>query len=167
MCPFIGVSKRTESAFGMGIAVLFVMTLASAISSIIDDYILVPFNIEYLQTIAFILIISSLVQFLELFMKKYFRGLYNVLGVYLPLITTNCAILGVVLLNVQENYNFIQSIVNSAGAGIGFTLAIVLLSTVREKYEFNTDLPVAFKGLPLAFISTGLLSLAFMGFYGM
>ena len=167
MCPFFGVSKKTETALGMGIAVFFVMTISSAMTYLFYTLFLLPLNITYLSTIIFILIIASIVQFLELFMKKKFTVLYSLLGVYLPLITTNCAIFGVTLINIRNEYNLIESIVDSAGAGIGFTLAIVLLAGIREKYENNPDIPYLFKGFPLALFATGLMSIAFMGFQGL
>jgi len=167
MCPFFGVSKKTETALGMGIAVMFVMTLSSAITSVCYQYILLPLGVLYLQTIVFILIIASIVQFLEVFMKKKLPALHSTLGVYLPLITTNCVIFGVVLLNVKSGYNFIEMIVNSLGAGAGLTLAIVLLAGIREKYENNPDIPPLFKGFPMALFAAGLMSIAFMGFQGL
>jgi len=167
MCPFFGVSKKIETAVGMGLSVIFVMTIASAITYVFNKFVLVRFDITYLQTVAFILIIASIVQFVEVFMKKMFKMLYTMLGVYLPLITTNCAIFGVTLLNIKNNYTFIQSIVNSIGAGVGFTLAITLLASIREKYEADRDIPEMFKGFPLALFSAGLMSIAFMGFTGL
>jgi len=167
MCPFFGVSKKTETAIGMGISVIFVMTIASAITYTFYKFVLVPFNITYLLTVAFILIIASIVQFVEVFMKKMFKTLYTMLGVYLPLITTNCAIFGVTLINIKNEFTFIGSIVNSIGAGLGFTLAIVVLASIREKYEANSDIPEIFKGFPLALFSAGLMSIAFMGFIGL
>jgi electron transport complex protein RnfA len=167
MCPFFGVSKKTETAFGMGISVMFVMTIASAITYTFYKFILVPLKIEYLLTVAFILIIASIVQFVEVFMKKMFKMLYTMLGVYLPLITTNCAIFGVTLINIKNEFTFIGSIVNSIGAGAGFTLAILVLASIREKYEADPDVPEMFKGFPLALFSAGLMSIAFMGFIGL
>ncbi|MCL2230620.1 MAG: RnfABCDGE type electron transport complex subunit A [Treponema sp.] len=172
MCPFFGVSKKTETALGMGLSVMFVMTLASAITFLFYVYVLKPLKIEYLQTVSFILIIASIVQFIEVFMKKMFKVLYSMLGVYLPLITVNCAIFGVTLINIQkkyslENYSFLESIVNSIGAGAGFTLAMLLLAGIREKYDNNPDVPEVFKGFPLALFSAGLMSIAFMGFMGL
>ena len=167
MCPFFGVSKKTETAVGMGLAVMFVMTLSSAITFLFYEYVLEQFNITYLYTIVFILIIASIVQFVEMFLKKMFKGLYTTLGVYLPLITTNCAILGVSVINIKDNFTFIEAIVNSLGAGIGFTLAILLLAGIREKYENNPDVPEIFQGFPLALFSAGLMSIAFMGFMGL
>ena len=167
MCPFFGVSKKVETALGMGLSVMFVMTLSSIMTHFFDRYVLIPYGITYLRTIVFILIIASIVQFLEVFMKKKISRLYNLLGVYLPLITTNCAIVGVALLNVQYGHNFIETVVSSLGAGIGFTLAIVLLAAIREKYENNPDIPAIFNGFPLALFSAGLMSIAFMGFQGL
>ena len=167
MCPFFGVSKKTETAFGMGVAVLFVMTIASAITFLFHEYVLYRFNLAYLQTVAFVLIIASIVQFIEIFMKKKFPVLHALLGVYLPLITTNCVIFGVTLLNIKNGFNFIEMIFNSIGAGVGFTLAIVLLAGIREKYETNLDIPESFMGFPLALFSAGLMSIAFMGFLGL
>ena len=167
MCPFFGVSKRTETAFGMGLSVLFVMIIATAITFPFYVYVLVPHNMAYLQTIVFILIIASIVQFLEVFMKKVFSGLYSMLGVYLPLITTNCAILGVTLINIQDDFTVIGAIVNSVGAGIGFLIAIVLLAGMREKYDGDLDILIIFRGFPLALFSAGLMSIAFMGFQGL
>ena len=167
MCPFFGVSRKTETAFGMGISVMFVMTLATILTHVFYNAVLIPFGMEYLQTIVFILIIASIVQFVEVFMKKKIRALYGRLGIYLPLITTNCAIFGVTLINVLDNYNFLQAIVNSLGAGLGFLLAIVLLSAIREKYENHPDIPWIFNGFPLALFSAGLMSIAFLGFQGL
>ena len=166
MCPFFGVSKKTEAAIGMGLSVLFVMTIASAVTFVFHKYILVPCDIEYLQTAAFILIIASIVQFLELFMKKVFPPIYAMLGIYLPMITTNCLIFGVALINIDKNFSFPQAIVNSIGAGIGFLLAIVLLSAIREKYDNHPDVIWIFQGFPLAMFSAGLMSIAFLGFQG-
>jgi len=167
MCPFFGVSKKTESALGMGIAVTFVMVIATAMTYAFNHFILAQFEIEYLRTIVFILIIASIVQFLEVFMKKVFPSLYTMLGVYLPLITTNCAILGVTLINIQNDNGFGGAIVNSIGAGSGFLLAIVLLAGMREKYEANQDIHIIFRGFPLALFAAGLMSIAFMGFQGL
>ena len=166
LCPFLGVSKKTETAAGMGVAVIFVITIASACTSLIYDYILVKLGIEYLQTIVFILVIAALVQFVEMFLKKYMVSLYQALGVYLPLITTNCAVLGVALTNVQKGYNLIESVVNGIGISGGFTISIILLSGVREKIEHN-DIPHVFKGSPIVLITAGLMSLAFFGFSGL
>ena len=166
ICPFLGVSKKTETAVGMGMAVTFTMTLASALTYLCNRYILVPFQLEYMQTIAFILIIAALVQFIEMFLNKSMPALYQTLGIYLPLITTNCAVLGVALLNIQNQYNFIQSVVYGLAAGLGFTLAIVIFSGVRERIAFN-KIPKSFQGFPIALIAAALISMAFMGFQGL
>jgi electron transport complex protein RnfA len=163
ICPVLGVSKSVETAAGMGIAVTFVMTLASAVTYIAYYYLLIPLNISFLYNIAFILIIAALVQLVEMFIKKSSPSLYRALGVYLPLITTNCAVLGVAVINLDEGYNLIISVVNGASAAIGFTLAIVLLAGIREKIDKNDILP-HFKGFPLSLLSAGLMSLAFLGF---
>ncbi|MCJ8341649.1 MAG: electron transport complex subunit RsxA [Cetobacterium sp.] len=165
-CPFMGVSKKVDASIGMGMAVTFVMSLASGVTWIINRYLLVPFNLEYLQTIAFILIIASLVQFVEMAIQKTSPNLYKALGVFLPLITTNCAVLGIAILNIQENYNFIESVINGAAVALGFTLALVLLAGIRERIEYSA-IPAPFKGVPIAFVSAGLLAMAFMGFSGM
>jgi electron transport complex protein RnfA len=166
ICPFMGVSKKVESSIGMGMAVAFVMTLASAVTWIVYKFLLVPYGLEYLQTIAFILIIASLVQFVEMAIQKTSPHLYKALGVFLPLITTNCAVLGVAILNIQEGFNFIETVVNGFAGAIGFTLALVLLAGIRERLEY-ADVPRPFQGVPIAFISAGLLAMAFMGFSGM
>lgn len=166
ICPALGVSKKLDTSVGMGLAVTFVITVASVITLLINKYILVPFEIQYLRTIAFILVIASLVQFVEMFLKKTSPGLYSALGVFLPLITTNCIVLGVAILNVDSNYGLIETIVNSISASVGFTLALVLLSAIREKYE-TVDLPKSFRGIPIALLSLGLMSIAFMGFRGL
>ena len=165
LCPFLGVSKKTETATGMGVAVIFVITLASAVAGAIYQFILLPFHIEYLQTIVFILVIAALVQFVEMFLKKYIPGLYQSLGVYLPLITTNCTILGVTILNLDNGYNFIESIVCAAGAGIGFLVAMVLFSGVRRRVE-QAVTPKCFEGLPITLVAAAVTSLSFMGFGG-
>ena len=165
-CPFLGCSSKTDTAVGMGIAVIFVMGLASAICWVVDNYVLVPLGLEFLETLAFILIIAALVQFVEMFLKKSVPSLYSALGIYLPLITTNCAVLGVVLLNVQNSYNFIESVVYGVTGGVGFLLAIVLFASVRERVDF-ADYPECFKGFPICLVSAALLALAFMGFSGM
>jgi len=167
MCPFFGVSKKTETALGMGLSVMFVMTLASVMTYLFYTFILVPLNITYLRTVVFILIIASIVQFVEVFMKKTFKVLYAMLGVYLPLITVNCAIFGVTLINIKNNFTLIGVVVNSLGAGAGFTLAMLLLAGIREKYDANPDIPELFRGFPLALFSAGLMSIAFMGFMGL
>ena len=166
ICPFLGVSKRVETSAGMGAAVIFVITIASAVASLIYDHILVRFGMEYLQTIVFSLVIAALVQFVEMFLKKNMVSLYQSLGVYLPLITTNCAVLGVALTNVQKTYNFVESVVNGVGIAVGFTIAIVLLAGVRERIEYN-DVPYNFQGSPITLITAGLMSIAFFGFSGL
>ena len=166
LCPFLGVSKKVETSAGLGAAVIFVITIASAVASLIYDNILVRFGMEYLQTIVFILVIAALVQFVEMFLKKNMVSLYQSLGVYLPLITTNCAVLGVALTNVQKSYNFIQSVVNGIGISVGFTIAIILLAGVRERIEHN-DVPYNFQGSPIVLITAGLMSIAFFGFSGL
>ena len=172
ICPFIGVSKKLDSAFGMGMAVIFVMTLASTVTFLIQTFILNPYDLQYLRTIAFILVIASLVQFIEMFMKKNMPALYQSLGVFLPLITTNCAVLGVAILNIDatwadgSHYNFIESVWNGFTAGIGFTIALLLMAGIREKLEL-ADVPESMKGLPITFISASLIAMAFLGFSGM
>ena len=166
ICPFMGVSKKIDTALGMGMAVTFVMALASAACWAVNEFLLIPFKLEYMQTVAFILVIASIVQVVEMFLKKSVPALYKALGIFLPLITTNCAVLGVALVNVQEGYDFLQSVLNGACGGLGFTLAIVLFSSVRERVE-KTDCPEAFKGVPITLIAAGLLALAFMGFSGL
>ena len=165
ICPFLGVSKKSDTAVGMGLAVTFVMGLASAFCYGIN-IILVKLGLEYMQTVAFILVIASLVQFVEMFLKKAIPTLYTALGVYLPLITTNCAVLGVALLNVQNNYNFIESVVYGITGGLGFLLAIYLFANVRERVQFS-DYPKSFEGFPIALVTAGLMALAFMGFSGL
>ena len=165
ICPFMGVSKKIDTALGMGVAVTFVMALASAVCWLINE-LLVMLGVQYMQTVAFILVIASLVQVVEMFLKKYVPALYKALGVFLPLITTNCAVLGVVLVNVQQGYNFLLSTVNGAAGGLGFTVAIVLFASVRERVS-KADCPESFKGFPIALIAAGLLALAFMGFSGL
>ena len=165
-CPFLGCSNKVDTATGMGIAVVFVMGLASAICWVIYTYILVPLGLGFLNTLAFILVIAALVQFVEMFLKKSVPSLYSALGIYLPLITTNCAVLGVVLLNVQNKYNFIESVVYGITGGIGFMLAIVLFASVRERTEFS-DYPECFNGFAICLVSAALVALAFMGFSGM
>ena len=165
ICPFMGVSKKMDTATGMGLAVIFVMALASIVCYLVN-LILIQLDLEYLQTLAFILVIAALVQFVEMFLQKSMPSLYEALGIYLPLITTNCAVLGVVLLNVQENYNFIESVTYGVSGGVGFLLAIVLFASVRERCEF-AEYPKAFEGFPIALISAGLIALAFMGFSGL
>ena len=165
ICPFLGVSKKIDTAVGMGAAVTFVMGLASALCYPVNS-LLNKLDLGYMQTVAFILVIAALVQVVEMFLKKFVPALYKALGVFLPLITTNCAVLGVVLVNVQAGYNFLLSVVNGAAGGLGFTLAIVLFASVRERVD-KTDCPECFKGFPIALISAGLLALAFMGFSGL
>lgn len=166
LCSFVGVSKKTKTASGMGFAVVFVITLASACANLIYDYILVPAGLEYLQTIVFILVIAALVQFVEMFLKKYSPSLYNALGVYLALITTNCAVLGVAIMNVQKEYNLIASIVNGLGTAVGFLIAIVILAGIRERTEHN-DITKSFQGMPIVLVTAGLMAIAFFGFSGL
>lgn len=166
LCPFLGVSKKTSTAAGMGTAVIFVITLASAVAGAIYEYILMPFDLTYLQTIVFILVIAALVQFVEMFLKKFMKGLYQALGVYLPLITTNCAVLGVALTNVQKNYGILTGIVNGFATAVGFTISIVILAGIREKMEYN-DIPESFKGMPIVLVTAGLMAIAFCGFSGL
>ncbi len=170
ICPFLGVSKKVETATGMGFAVIFVMLCASAITWIVQEYLLVPFNIEYMQTIAFILVIAVLVQFVEMFLQKIVPSLYSSLGVYLPLITTNCAVLGVAIQNITKfggtEMSFVKSLTYGTSAAIGFTLAIVLFAGVRERLE-NSDVPSFLKGMPIALVTAALLSIAFLGFSGL
>ena len=165
-CPFLGVSKKVDTAVGMGVAVTFVMGLASAVCYVVNQFILVPLDLAYMQTVAFILVIASLVQFIEMFLQKAMPSLYTALGVYLPLSTTNCAVLGVVLLNVQNSYNFIESVVYGITGGLGFLLAIVLFASIRERLVF-ADYPKCWDGFPIALITAGLMALAFMGFSGL
>ncbi len=166
ICPFVGVSKRVGDAVGMGMAVIFVMILASVASWFTFFYVLTPLNMEYMTTIAFILIIASLVQFVENVIKKMAPALYKSLGIYLPLITTNCAVLGIALLNVQNGYTLTQTVLHAVGASVGFTMALVLLAGIRERLE-RADIPPSLKGAPITFITSGLLAIAFMGFIGM
>ena len=167
LCPFFGVSRKTETAVGMGLSIMFVMTLSSAMTFLFFTFVLVPLGIAYLQTLVFILIIASIVQFVEVFMKKKLSVLYNLLGIYLPLVTVNCAIFGVALINIRDYDNFLAVILNSLGAGSGFFLAIIILASIREKLEFSQEIPELFKGFPLALFSAGLMSIAFMGFQGL
>ena len=166
ICPFLGVSKRISSAVGMGMAVMFVMVIATAVTYLLQMYVLEPYNVTFLQTIVFILVIAALVQVLEIVMKKAMPSLYQALGVFLPLITTNCAVLGIALVNVQNNYNLVETIVNGFGAGIGFTLSIVLFAGIRERLEL-ADIPESFKGFPSTMIAASLMSIAFLGFSGL
>ena len=165
LCPFLGVSKKIDTALGMGGAVIFVLTLSSLVTSLIYQFILIPSNMEYLQTIVFILVIAALVQFVEMFLKKTMPALYQSLGVYLPLITTNCAVLGVALVNVQKSYNVIQGTVNGLATAIGFTISITLMAGIREKIEYN-DIPKSFQGFPIVLLTAGLMAIAFFGFSG-
>lgn len=166
LCPFLGVSRKTETATGMGVAVIFVITLASAVAGAIYQFILLPFDIAYLQTIVFILVIAALVQFVEMFLKKFIPGLYQSLGVYLPLITTNCAVLGVALTNVQKNYGILTGVVNGFATAAGFTISIIILAGIREKMAYN-DIPESFQGMPIVLVTAGLMAIAFCGFSGL
>ena len=166
LCPFLGVSKKTNTAAGMGVAVIFVITLASAVAGAIYKFLLVPFDITYLQTIVFILVIAALVQFVEMFLKKFIPSLYQALGVYLPLITTNCAVLGVALTNVQKSYGIVTGIVNGFATAVGFMIAIVILAGIREKLAYN-DIPESFQGMPIVLVTAGLMAIAFCGFSGL
>ena len=166
LCPFLGVSKKVDTSIGMGAAVIFVITLASIATNLVYALVLVPLHLEYLQTIAFILVIAALVQFVEMFLKKSMPSLYSALGVFLPLITTNCAVLGSALTNVQKGYNFIFSVANGLGTAVGFTIAVVLLASIRESIEDN-DIPYNFQGSPIVLITSGLMAIAFMGFSGL
>ncbi len=166
LCPFLGVSKKVKTAAGMGTAVIFVITLASAVAAVIDRFVLRPNDLAYLETIVFILVIAALVQFVEMFLKKFIKPLYQALGVYLPLITTNCAVLGVALTNVQKSYDILTSVVNGFATAAGFTIAIVILAGIREKTEYN-DVPESFQGMPITMIAAGLMAIAFCGFSGL
>ena len=166
ICAFVGVSKKTETAAGMGAAVVFVITISSLIAGVIYKYILTPFDVTYLQTIVFILVIAALVQFVEMVVKKYSMSLYNALGVYLPLITTNSAVLGVALINVTKNYSILESVVNGFATAVGFLIAIVLMAGIREKIEHN-DIPESFKGSPIVLLTACLMAIAFFGFSGL
>ena len=167
ICPFMGVSKKVDTALGMGVAVIFVMGVASAVCWPINNYILIPNKLVFMQTVTYILVIASLVQFVEMFLQKAVPTLYQALGVYLPLITTNCAVLGVVLQNTQNSYDFITSVVYGITGGIGFLIAIVLFASVRERLDVTMECPKAFEGFPIALITAGLLALAFMGISGL
>lgn len=167
ICSFLGVSKKTETAKGMGLAVVFVMFLASIMCFVVYNLILVPLNITYLSTLAFVLVIAALVQFVEMVIKKTQPSLYKALGIYLPLITTNCALLGMAVINIGEKYNILESMVNALGAAAGYMLAIVLLSGLRERMEENDKMPLAFKGLPISLVTAGLMAIAFLGFSGL
>ena len=166
ICPFLGVSKKTDTALGMGMAVTFVMSLAAALTWLVYHLILVPLNVEYLQTLSFILLIAALVQFVEMFVAKTVPSLYNALGIYLPLITTNCAVLGVTLLNIEKQFNFLESVWYAFSAALGFTIAIVLFAGVRERLE-TADIPENLKGFPIALITASLIAMAFLGFQGL
>ena len=166
ICSFLGVSKKTETAVGMGGAVIFVITLASLVAGLLYEFILRPLGFDYLNTIVFILVIAALVQIVEMFLKKCMVSLYNALGVYLPLITTNCAVLGVALTNVQNSYNFAESVINGVGTAVGYTISIVLLAGIRERIEGN-DIPYNFQGSPIVLVTAGLMAIAFFGFSGL
>ncbi len=166
LCPFLGVSKKVNTAAGMGTAVIFVITLASLVAAVIYNFVLDPLGLDYLKTIVFILVIAALVQFVEMFLKKFMPSLYEALGVYLPLITTNCAVLGVALTNVQDSYGILESVVNGFATAFGFTISIVILAGIREKIEYN-DIPAPFKGMPIVLVTAGLMAIAFCGFSGL
>ena len=166
ICPFLGVSKKTNTALGMGFAVIFVMSIASVFTYLVNQYVLVKLGLEYMKTIAFILIIAALVQSVEIVIKKFSPSLYSALGVYLPLITTNCAVLGVALTNVQKSYGILESVVNGFATAVGFALAIIILAGLREKMEYN-DIPKPFQGMPIVMITAGLMAIAFCGFAGL
>lgn len=166
ICPFLGVSKKVDTAIGMGLAVTFVITLASIISYVVYAFLLVPFKLEYLSTITFILVIASLVQFVEMVIQKTSPSLYQALGVFLPLITTNCAVLGVAVINMTNEYSLLASVVNGLGTAIGFTLAIVLMAGIRERIDYN-NVPKPFKGYPIVLLTAGLMAIAFLGFTGL
>ncbi|MGI6577014.1 MAG: electron transport complex subunit RsxA [Eubacteriales bacterium] len=166
ICPFLGVSKNTDTSVGMSMAVIFVMTIASAFTYLVNKYLLVLLGLEYMQTVVFILVIAALVQLVEMFLQKSVPSLYQALGIYLPLITTNCAVLGVALLNIEAGYTFIESVVNGFASAVGFSLALLLFATIRERLEFS-DVPKAFEGFPIALITAALLAMSFMGFSGL
>ena len=166
LCPFLGVSKKIKTAAGMGTAVIFVITLSSLVTGVIYDALLVRFGIEYLKTIVFILVIAALVQFVEMVLKRYLKTLYNALGVYLPLITTNCAVLGIALTNVQKEYSLLEGVVNGFATSVGFTISIVILAGIRERIQYN-NIPKPFKGMPIVLVSAGLMAIAFCGFAGL
>lgn len=166
LCPFLGVSKKIETAGGMGAAVIFVITIASFLTGLVDKFILVTLHLTYLETIVFILVIACLVQFVEMFLKKSMPPLYEALGVYLPLITTNCAVLGVALTNVQKDYSILTGVINGFGTAVGFTIAIIILAGLRESMEYN-DVPESFKGMPQVLLTAGLMAIAFFGFSGL
>ena len=165
LCPFLGVSKKIKTASGMGAAVIFVITISSLLAAVIYQYVLVPLNLTYLNTIVFILVIAALVQFVEMVLKKVSPSLYRALGVYLPLITTNCAVLGVALTNVSKGYNILTSVVNGFATALGFAISIIILAGIRERNEYN-DVPESFKGMPITLITAGLMAIAFIGFSG-
>ncbi|MBR6307766.1 MAG: RnfABCDGE type electron transport complex subunit A [Lachnospiraceae bacterium] len=166
LCPFLGVSKKVKTALGMGGAVIFVITLASIVTGLIYKGLLVTFDLTYLKTIVFILVIAALVQFVEMFLKRFIPSLYSALGVYLPLITTNCAVLGIAITNVQKEYSLLEGTVNGFATAVGFTIAIVILAGIREKMQYN-DIPKAFRGMPIVLVSAGLMAIAFCGFAGL
>lgn len=166
LCPFLGVSKKSKTALGMGTAVIFVITLASLVTGLIYKFLMVKLGIEYLKTIVFILVIAALVQFVEMFLKRFIKPLYEALGVYLPLITTNCAVLGVALTNVSKDYSILEGVINGLATSVGFTISIVILAGVREKMEYN-DVPSPFKGMPIVLVTAGLMAIAFCGFSGL
>lgn len=166
LCSFLGVSTSVKTAKGMGEAVIFVITLSSLIASLIYKFILLPLDLTYLTTIVFILVIAALVQFVEMFLKKFMKGLYNALGVYLPLITTNCAVLGVAIINVQKDYSILTSVVNGFGTAMGYTIAIIIMAGIRERMEFN-EVPESFRGMPIVLLTSGLMAIAFFGFSGL
>jgi electron transport complex protein RnfA len=166
ICPFLGVSKKIKTALGMGTAVIFVITLSSIVTGLIHEFLLKPFDLTFLKTIVFILVIAALVQFVEMFLKKYLKSLYSALGVYLPLITTNCAVLGVAITNVNKEYSILEGTVNGFATSVGFTVSIVILAGIREKMEYN-NIPKAFRGMPIVLVSAGLMAIAFCGFAGL
>lgn len=166
LCPFLGVSKKVKTAAGMGAAVIFVITLSSIVTGLIYKFILLKFDLTFLKTIVFILVIAALVQFVEMFLKKFMPSLYKALGVYLPLITTNCAVLGIAITNVQKDYSILEGTVNGFATSVGFTISIVILAGIREKMQYN-DIPKAFRGMPIVLVSAGLMAIAFCGFSGL
>jgi Na+-translocating ferredoxin:NAD+ oxidoreductase subunit A len=166
LCPFLGVSKKVKTALGMGTSVIFVITLSSIVTGVIYEQLLVRFDLTYLKTIVFILVIAALVQFVEMFLKKFMPSLYKALGVYLPLITTNCAVLGIAITNVQKEYSLLEGTVNGLATSVGFTISIVILAGIREKMQYN-DIPKAFQGMPIVLVSAGLMAIAFCGFSGL
>ena len=166
LCPFLGVSKKVKTALGMGTSVIFVITLSSIVTGVIYEQLLVRFDLTYLKTIVFILVIAALVQFVEMFLKKFMPSLYKALGVYLPLITTNCAVLGIAITNVQKEYSLLEGTVNGLATSVGFTISIVILAGIREKMQYN-DIPKAFRGMPIVLVSAGLMAIAFCGFSGL